>query len=90
MKDPIKALEVIEILTGDSFGLDMEFIASDIGKGNKVSPKLKEAAKRISDIYMIAHAEVSNCRHSDWEKKKYEILRDARRSGLISSNHSND
>ena len=82
MKNPHEALRAIEVLVRGDFGLDMEFIASDIGKGNKVSPKLRQAAQMITDIYMIAHAE-NGCKHPDWENKKYEILRDAENAGII-------
>lgn len=72
--NPYKALEAIEVLVGGDFGLDMESILYE--KRKKIDPKLKEAARLIGKIYQIAHSE-GKCRHEDWERLKYEVLKES-------------
>jgi hypothetical protein len=79
MKNIYKTLEAIEVLVSDDFALDMECFAHNIGnqKFSKLDlyKMLKEAAKRITEIYVVAHAEnTKGCNHEDWEQKKYEII----------------
>mgnify|MGYP001560779773 CR=1 FL=1 len=73
MKNPHRALDAIERLVGGDFGMDMEWL---LHKKEKVDPRLKTAAKIITDIYIIAHAE-GQCGggHPSWEDKKYKILK---------------
>lgn len=74
MKNPHKALEAIEILVGGSFGMDMDCYVYGMMKPKNTEDTLMEAAKLITKIYMIAHAEVSRgCSHEDWEKIKYRV-----------------
>jgi pterin-4a-carbinolamine dehydratase len=80
MKNSHKALQAIEVLGGGDFGLDMESL---LHKKEKVDPRLKTAAQMITDIYMMAHAEVSGCHHPDWENKKYEILKVAAENEIV-------
>ena len=68
MRNAHKALQAIELLASGDFGLDAELY-----KGK--NKELKEAYKRIIEIYTIAHCEVSPCKHPDWEKRKYNILK---------------
>ena len=76
MKNPHKALEAIEVLVGGDFGMDMEFIATGQKVRRPIST-LRKAAKMITDIYMIAHAENNHaCSHSNWEEIKYKIIKD--------------
>lgn len=78
MKNPMKALEAIERIVGSDFGMDMEFYYMDKPEWNKVQLKknLRLAAKLITQIYRIAHADTLHaCSHSNWEKEKYEILK---------------
>ena len=76
MKNPIKALEAIERLVGDDFGLDMEWLLTEHSPKRKIDPRLQQAAKIIVDIYLIAHAEICYpCIHEKWENRKYEILK---------------
>lgn len=72
MKNPHRALEAIEVLVGNDFGMDMEWLLHDKRK-KKIDPRLLEAAEVITQIYRIAHAEGS-CYHEDWAKEKYKIL----------------
>ena len=78
MKNALKALEAIEVLTGSDFGLDMECLLY-MPKRQMTKKKYKEmletAARIITDIYTISHAENSKCKHEDWENKKYEIIK---------------
>jgi hypothetical protein len=82
MKNPFKAVEAIERLTGGSFGMIIEELAAKDEKGKWVVKRptrerktLREMAALITDIYMISHAE-GNCKgHPSWEGKKYEILK---------------
>lgn len=80
MKNSYKALEAIEILVGSDFGLDMEWFLHHSTKKEsekKIREQLNEAAKIITRIYQIAHAETTHgCRHEDWEAIKYQIIRD--------------
>ena len=69
MRNQFEALKAIEKLTNDDFASDMDRLISE----QKRNSKLKEATKRIIKIYQIAHAEISTCRHPDWEEIKYEI-----------------
>lgn len=72
MKDPNKALQAIEALTGGDFGMDMEYLLHDHGA---IDSRLITAAEIITKIYCIAHAETEHaCSHRDWEKIKDEIL----------------
>ena len=76
MKNPHKALEAIERLVGGGFGMDMEMLIYEAEKGKrKVEPQLLEAAKIITEIYCIAHAE-GTCGggHTIWQQKKFDIL----------------
>lgn len=77
-KNPYKALEAIEVLVGSDFGLDMEMYLVRPEKLDKTQLKkrLRQAAKVITDIYIISHAEGS-CTggHDKWQEKKYEILK---------------
>ena len=73
MKEPFKALQAIHRLVGGSFGMDMEYLLYKPPK--KLDPKLKTAARIITDIYCIAHAEISRCGHPEWEKIKDEIMK---------------
>ena len=74
MKNPYKAVKAIERLVEGDLGLDMERRVHD-EKEKKCDPRLKLAAKIITDIYKISHAEDKClCSHKDWEKIKYEIL----------------
>jgi len=77
MKNPFDALKAIERLVGSDFGMDMEFYLVDKPKKNKIWLKknLRQAAKIITDIYVIAHAEGPCGGHPNWENKKYEILK---------------
>ena len=75
MRNPHKALEAIERLVGGDFGLDMEMVLYDKNARKNVISRLKAAARVITDIYIIAHAENSKgCKHENWEEKKYKIL----------------
>jgi len=75
MKNPYKALEAIEILVGDDWGLDMEMVITEKSPTNSVS-RLREAGRIVSKIYQIAHAEGNHgCRHEDWENIKYDIIK---------------
>ena len=63
--------------------MDMECFLYDIPKGRKyhkttLKKDLKQAAKIITEIYTIAHAENSRCGHSNWEEKKYKILKETK------------
>ena len=77
MKNPHKALEAIEILVGDDFGLEMECLLNKTKKEKKtIDPRLLKAAEIIGKIYCIAHSETSHqCRHEDWENIKYDIIK---------------
>lgn len=75
MKNPHKALQAIEYLSGDDFAMDLEWILA-FPKSRKESEKrkmFKEAAKRLMQIYTIAHSE-GNCYHDNWSKVKDEII----------------
>lgn len=86
MKHPHKALEAIEILVGGDFGMYMECILYEPKKPFKkytikdvaeLKKKLDYAAKVITQIYRIAHADVTHgCRHELWETEKYKIIRE--------------
>jgi hypothetical protein len=83
MKNCYKALEAIEVLVGGDFGLEMEWLLYD-QREKDIDPRLKQAAKIITDIYMIAHADtIHPCKHQEWENKKYKILASAAKAGLI-------
>ena len=75
MKNQYKALQAIERLVGGSFGLDMEWLLVEKQRGKEIDEKLLKAAEVITDIYMISHAENSPCNHTDWQEKKYKILK---------------
>jgi len=78
MRNTQKALEAIERLVGDSFGMDMEWYLHTKEKMNKTQLKknLRHAAKIITEIYKIAHADTMHaCSHQDWEGIKYKILK---------------
>jgi len=72
MKNPHKALEAIEHITGSDWGMDMESVIHEKNPRKLIS-RLREAGRIVSKIYQIAHAE-GHCHHEDWEKIKYEIL----------------
>ncbi len=83
MKNPYRALEAIERLVGSDFGFEMEWFASAGGNDGMDSnysvpalrKTLKQAARMITDIYLIAHSETEHaCRHEGWEQRKYDIL----------------
>jgi hypothetical protein len=76
MKNAFKAIEAIEKLVGGDFGMDMEFYLYDRPKLDKTQLKkrLRQAARLITDIYVIAHAESTCTGHPSWQKKKYEVL----------------
>lgn len=78
MRNPHKALEAIEILTGGDLGLDLEFISTEKNLKKIKNPltTLRRAARLITEIYIIAHAEVSNCKHHSWEEEKYKIIKE--------------
>ncbi len=77
MKHPNRAIEAIEILVGSDFGMDMELLLQDKKKPKNIISNLRKAAQMITTIYCITHAENSNsCNHPDWEKIKYEIIKD--------------
>jgi hypothetical protein len=82
MKNYFKALQAIEVLVGNDFGMDMEWLLYDKREKN-VDPRLKFAAKIITQIYRIAHADTSTCKHTDWENEKYEILSGAEKANII-------
>jgi hypothetical protein len=73
MKNPHKALEAIERLVGGDFGLDMEWYIHD-DRVKRKNKRLLEAAKIITEIYLIAHAEGHCGGHTNWQDRKYEIL----------------
>jgi hypothetical protein len=74
MKNPHRALEAINIITGGDFGLDVEWWLTD--KRIKHKDKMKMAmAELITKIYMIAHAEGKCNAHNNWEQIKYDILK---------------
>jgi len=70
MQNPHRALEAIEQLAADDFAVEMEWLLSS---GKRIDRRLKEAARRIGRIYMIAHSE-GRCRHKDWEEVKNQVL----------------
>ena len=74
MKNSKDACRAIERLVGGSFGMDMEWILFD-KREKDLDPRLKSAARIITDIYMITHAENGKCNHESWENLKYEILK---------------
>lgn len=74
MKDNKKALQAIERLVSSDFVLDLEWYLAD--KGIKANDHLKKVAEIIGEVYKIAHSEVSNCEHKDWEDIKDRILND--------------
>jgi hypothetical protein len=80
MKNPHKALEAIEYLVGGDFGIEMECYTYEMfetgKKWNKTQLKknLRDAAKLITTIYQISHAEISTCNHTDWQKIKNNLL----------------
>lgn len=73
MKNPIKALKAIELLAGGDFAQDLEWLT--YREGRKVDKRILEAAKILGNIYMIAHSEISTCRHESWEKIKLEVIK---------------
>ncbi len=75
-------MEAIEVLTGGDFAMDMECFLYDVGTAHKnwdkriLKKNLKFAAKIITTIYQIAHAENPHqCSHEDWAKIKYDIIK---------------
>jgi hypothetical protein len=73
-KNGYKALEAIEILVGEDFGLDMEYATLEKNPRKLVS-RLREAGKVITQIYQIVHAENSHaCSHPSWERLKDQII----------------
>lgn len=75
MKDPHKALEAIERIVGDDWGLDMEWVGCGLDKKvRRPISRLREAGRKVILIYQIAHAEGSCTGHPEWEDLKYEIL----------------
>lgn len=76
-KNAFKAIEAIERLVGGDFGVDMEMYVATKPKLNKTQLKkqLRQAAKIITDIYIIAHSEGACPGHPEWQQKKYDILK---------------
>ena len=76
MKHPHRALEAIERLVGSDFGLEMEWHLHDKAVKDRrwLEDNLKQAARVITDVYLIAHAEGHCTGHPSWEDKKEEIL----------------
>lgn len=79
MRNKNKALEAINILVSSDLGFDADLIYHEM---LKLTPKMKDRyildfSKLITDIYKIAHAEIASCRHEDWEKIKYEIIKNS-------------
>ncbi len=85
MRNVYKTLEAIEYLVSDDFGMEMEFIDNEKKFPKELDKErlrlLKEAARRITTIYQIAHAENSKgCKHPDWEEIKYKVIKEYSKS----------
>lgn len=76
MKNTRKALEAIELLSGSSIGLDLEAYLYE-KRVTKKDPLLEAAARIVTEIYKIAHAENSrDCKHETWEDIKYNVIKE--------------
>ena len=72
MKEPQRALQAICYLVSNDFACELETEVFH----NETDKKLMQAAQMIGIIYEIAHSEISNCGHTEWEERKEEIIKE--------------